>query len=163
VGVDERAGRLCLTFLRRVKLGPKTSLPFSFSLARSDRRESLSTTELSNLWPDTTSYPQLKTSGKNYLRNWFLGYILPLIKHSPKGAADYMKYALKRGTQKQQCNKRKGHGNDQPIKRAHTKTFGRSHKSRQGLRRALIEGSRFGECHFVTYPLLKTRRPRRGT
>jgi hypothetical protein len=61
VGVDERAGRLRLTFLRRVKLGPKTSVPFSVSLARADRREYLSTTELSNLWPYTTSYPQLKT------------------------------------------------------------------------------------------------------
>jgi hypothetical protein len=61
VGVDERAGRLRLTFLRRVKLGPKTSVPFSVSLARSDRREYLYTTELSNLWPYITSYLQLKT------------------------------------------------------------------------------------------------------
>jgi hypothetical protein len=59
--VDERAGRLRLTFFRRVKLGPETSVPFSASLARSDRCEYLSDTELSNLWPYNTSYPHLKT------------------------------------------------------------------------------------------------------
>jgi hypothetical protein len=61
VGVDERARRLRLAFLRRMKVGPKTSVPFSVSLDRSDDREFLSTTELSKLWPYTISYPQLKT------------------------------------------------------------------------------------------------------
>jgi hypothetical protein len=32
VGVDERAGRLRLTFLGRVELGPKTSVPFNVTL-----------------------------------------------------------------------------------------------------------------------------------
>jgi hypothetical protein len=61
-----------------------------------------------------------------------------------------MKYALKRGTQQQQRNKGKGRGNEQPIKRAHTKTFERSPESGQGLKRALNEGSRYSKCHFAT-------------
>jgi hypothetical protein len=73
VGVDERAGRLRLTFLRRVKLGPKTSVPFSVSLERSDDREFLSTTELSKLWPYTISYPQLKTQWEKLPEE--LGYL----------------------------------------------------------------------------------------
>jgi hypothetical protein len=78
VGVDKRAGRLQLTFLIRVKLGPKTSVPFSVGLARSDGLEYLSSTELSNLWAYTTSYPQLKTQWEKLrkeLATWV--YITP--------------------------------------------------------------------------------------
>jgi hypothetical protein len=70
----------------------KTSVPFSVSLARSDRREHLSTTELSDLRPYTISYPQLKTQWEKLPEELgYLGTYIPLIKHGPKGAADYMK------------------------------------------------------------------------
>jgi hypothetical protein len=56
-----------------------------------------------------------------------------------------------KGAQQQQCNKGEGRGNDQPndqpIRRAHTITFGRTQKYSQGLKRARIEGARFRKCH----------------
>jgi hypothetical protein len=44
-----------------------------------------------------------------------------------------------------------GSGNDQPIRRAHTITFGQTAKYSQGLKRARIEGSRpFRNRHRAT-------------
>jgi hypothetical protein len=86
VGFDERAGRLRLTSLGRVKLGPKTSVQFNVTLARSDRREYLSTTELSNLWTYTTNYPQLKTQWeKLHEELGYLGIYYPYLNMAQKG------------------------------------------------------------------------------
>jgi hypothetical protein len=55
------------------------------------RGATFSTTTLSNLPPYTISYLQLKTQWEKLPDEiGYLGTYIPLIKHGPKGAADYM-------------------------------------------------------------------------
>jgi hypothetical protein len=55
------------------------------------RGATLSTTELSKLRPYTISYLQLKTQWEKLPDEiGYYGTYIPLIKHGPKGAADYM-------------------------------------------------------------------------
>ena len=162
--VDERAGRLRSTFLRRVKLGPKTSVPFSDSLARSDLREYLSTTEISNLWPYTTSYTQLKTQWEKLPEELgYLGIYYPSLNMAQKG----------RRTTRNRPSKG-AHNNNNAIK---GRDAGMINQSKGRLRKHLdgrTNPDRGSDAHqsegrvsrnviSLHTPLLKTRRPRRGT